>query len=87
LGPKSVDDLIALAKERPKQLTFASYGYGTLTHLLIAELNCVSGAEITHIPYKGGPEALGDVVAGRVTMMLEFYTATCAAETRRPTTR
>jgi tripartite-type tricarboxylate transporter receptor subunit TctC len=74
LGPKSVNDLIALAKERPKQLTFASYGYGTLTHLLIAELNRVSGAEITHIPYKGGPEALGDVVAGRVTMMLEFYT-------------
>lgn len=62
---KSIEELVILAKRKPGQLTAASYGNGTLTHLLITELARTTGTSIVHVPYKNAQEALTDVVAGR----------------------
>lgn len=56
--------LIALARERPGQLTF-SYGNQS-AHIASATLARMAGVEMTGIPYRGGPEALTDVIAGRI---------------------
>jgi tripartite-type tricarboxylate transporter receptor subunit TctC len=65
---KSVKDLIALAKARPGDLTFASGGAGTTSHLAGELFKGTTGTFITHIPYKGNVPALTDVVAGQTTL-------------------
>ena len=68
---KSVKDIIAAAKAKPGQLTFASGGIGG-SHQLSAELfKSISGIFITHIPYKGGAPASMDLMGGQVDMMFE----------------
>lgn len=76
LGVKSMTELIALAKAKPDQLTFGSWGSGTLTHLLGLQLAREAGIKIVHVPYKNAAAALNDVVAGHVAMMFD-YTLTC----------
>src|SRR6185369_15963459 len=61
---KDVRALIALAKARPGQLTYASGGNGTSNHLAGALLNYLAGVEITHVPYKGGGPAVLAVMTG-----------------------
>lgn len=69
VSAKSVRELIALAKSRPRQLTFASAGSGGGAHLA-AELFCsMAGTAMVHVPYKGTGPALLDVVAGQVSLM------------------
>lgn len=69
VAAKSVRELIALAKARPRQLTFASAGSGGGAHLA-AELFCsMAGITMVHVPYKGTGPALLDVVAGQVSLM------------------
>jgi tripartite-type tricarboxylate transporter receptor subunit TctC len=66
-GVKSVAELIALAKQKPGQLNFASAGTGSGTHLNGEKFKLAAGIDVVHIPYKGTPEALTDTMAGRVT--------------------
>ena len=66
-GIKSVAELIALAKQKPGQLNFASAGTGSGTHINGEKFKLAAGIDVAHIPYKGTPEALTDVMAGRVT--------------------
>jgi tripartite-type tricarboxylate transporter receptor subunit TctC len=66
---RSVADLVALAKSKPGELTFASSGNGTTTHLSGELFNRMAGVRITHVPYKGVPPAVADVMGGQVTMM------------------
>jgi len=66
---KSVKELIALAKSRPGQLNFASAGTGTAPHLSGELFNAMSGVKMTHVPYKGSPPAVLDLVAGSVDVM------------------
>ncbi len=66
---KSVNELVALAKAQPGGLTFASAGSGSLTHMAAELLNSAAGLDIRHIPYKGVPSAIPDLLGGRVTMM------------------
>jgi len=66
LGVKSVKELIALAKSKPGQLNFSSAGFGSGTHLNGEQFKMVAGINVTHIPYRGAPEALTDVITGRV---------------------
>ena len=66
-GIKSVAELIALAKQKPGQLNFASAGTGSGTHINGEKFKLAAGIDVVHIPYKGTPEALTDVMAGRVT--------------------
>jgi tripartite-type tricarboxylate transporter receptor subunit TctC len=66
---KSVKELVALAKSRPGQLNFASAGTGTAPHLSGELFNAMAGVKMTHIPYKGSPPAVLDLVAGSVDAM------------------
>lgn len=62
-------ELIALAKAKPRTITFGSAGNGQSNHLSGELLKSMAGIEITHVPYKGSAAALTDVVAGNVSMM------------------
>jgi tripartite-type tricarboxylate transporter receptor subunit TctC len=70
LSAQSVRDLIALAKAKPGQLNYASAGAGTSPHLATELFKTMAGIEMTHIPYKGIPPAVTDVIAGRVSMLM-----------------
>jgi tripartite-type tricarboxylate transporter receptor subunit TctC len=67
-APKTLKDLVSLAKPQPGKLNYASAGNGTLNHLLGEMLNKSAGIDLTHIPYKGAAAAATDVVSGVVPM-------------------
>jgi tripartite-type tricarboxylate transporter receptor subunit TctC len=75
LGVNSVQDLIALLKRDASKRSFASSGSGTSTHLTGELFADVIGVPLTHIPYKGTPQAMQDVVAGQVPFMFDQMTA------------
>jgi tripartite-type tricarboxylate transporter receptor subunit TctC len=64
-GWKSVGDLIATAKAKPGSLNYASAGVGSATHMNAEKFKLQAGFQATHVPYKGTPEAMTDVMAGR----------------------
>jgi tripartite-type tricarboxylate transporter receptor subunit TctC len=66
---KSVQDLISTAKAKPGVLNFASAGVGSATHVNAEKFRNVAGIEVTHIPFKGTPETIVEVSAGRVDFM------------------
>ncbi len=70
LGVKSVQELVALAKARPGQLNFSSAGTGSGMHFAGEVFKQAMQIDATHVPYKGVPEALNDVVGGRVQFTL-----------------
>ena len=74
LPVNSVRDLIALAKSKPKQLTFASAGNGTSQHLSGELFNVMAGVELVHVPYKGSSPGLADLVGGQVMMFFDNIT-------------
>jgi len=65
----SVKELIALAKAQPGKLNYASAGNGTANHLAMELFKHMAGIDIVHVPYKGAPQAVTDVVAGHMNMM------------------
>ncbi|MGE5525765.1 MAG: tripartite tricarboxylate transporter substrate binding protein [Rhodospirillaceae bacterium] len=69
LPVRNIRELIAFAKPRPGQIDFASSGTGGSQHLAGELLNVMAGIKLEHIPYKGSPPALIDVLAGRVALM------------------
>jgi len=66
LGVKTLAEYVALAKAKPGGLDFASTGPGSASHLAGELFNARAGIEVVHIPYKGGAQALQDVLTGRV---------------------
>jgi tripartite-type tricarboxylate transporter receptor subunit TctC len=66
LPAKSVNDLIALARRRPGELSFASYGTGSINHLGAELFNSMADIQANHIPYRGSAPALADLIAGRI---------------------
>ncbi len=66
---KSVKELIAYSKANPKRLTFASTGIGSPPHLSGELLKSMTGADMTHVPYKGTGPALTDLMGGQVSLM------------------
>jgi len=66
---KTVQDLIAQAKQNPGKLTYGSVGAGGVNHLAMAWVATVKGLQMEHIPYKGLVQALQDIAAGRVDTM------------------
>jgi len=66
LGVKTLAEYIALAKAKPNGLEYASTGSGSASHLAGELFNARAGVEIVHIPYKGGAQAMQDVLSGRV---------------------
>ena len=69
LPVKNVKELIALAKAKPGQLTFASSGAGSITQLATELFNDMAGIKMIHIPYKGTGPALTDTIGGQVQLM------------------
>jgi tripartite-type tricarboxylate transporter receptor subunit TctC len=65
---KSVKDLIAIARSKPGQLTFGSAGVGSPPHLAGELFKSMAKVEITHVPYKGSPLALNDLMGGQIDM-------------------
>ncbi len=68
---KSVQDVIAFAKQNPDKLNYASSGNGTPGHVGFELFKFMTGTTITHVPYKGGAAGIVDLMAGRVQLMLE----------------
>jgi tripartite-type tricarboxylate transporter receptor subunit TctC len=66
VGVKSVKELIDLAKAKPDQLSFASSGVATGTHLAAELFKVMTGVKMVHVPYAGSPQAVTDLLAGRV---------------------
>lgn len=64
-GWKSVADVIAAAKAKPGQLNYASAGTGSATHMNAEKFKLRAGIDAQHVPFKGTPEALTDVIGGR----------------------
>jgi tripartite-type tricarboxylate transporter receptor subunit TctC len=69
LPAKSVKELIALAQTQPGKLNYASAGNGVANHLAMELFKQMAGVNIVHVPYKGAPQAVTDVVAGNMNMM------------------
>jgi tripartite-type tricarboxylate transporter receptor subunit TctC len=66
---KSIKELVALAKAQPGKLNYASAGSGAANHLAMELFRSMAGVNITHVPYKGAPQAVSDVLAGHMNMM------------------
>jgi tripartite-type tricarboxylate transporter receptor subunit TctC len=77
LPVKSVKEFIALAKARPGEINYASSGPGGSGHMAGELFKLVTGVNLVHIPYKGAPPALNDLIAGQVQVM--FGTILAAA--------
>jgi len=71
---KSVKELVALAKARPRGLNYASSGNGTPYHLAGELLKSMAGVDIIHVPYKGSSEARTGVMSGQVEIMIDAIT-------------
>src|SRR5262245_44849606 len=71
LPAQSVNDVIALAKAKPGQLSFASAGNGGAPHLAGELFKSLTGTELLHVPYRGSGPAVVDLVAGRVAIMFD----------------
>jgi tripartite-type tricarboxylate transporter receptor subunit TctC len=68
LPVRNVKDLVALAKGRPGEINFGSAGQGATTHLAVELFILLSKVKLTHVPYKGSPQAVADLVAGNVQL-------------------
>src|SRR4029077_21023735 len=82
--PKTVADIVELARKTPGGLDFASSGNGTLQHLCLELLKFRAKVPINHIPYRGGGPALNDVVAGQVKYFFSNGSAPVCLLYRRP---
>lgn len=69
-GFKTVQELVAAAKTKPGSFNFASAGIGTSTHLSAERFRFSAGFQAVHVPFKGGPEAVTEVMAGRVDFFI-----------------
>jgi tripartite-type tricarboxylate transporter receptor subunit TctC len=68
-GWKTAQDFVAAAKAKPGSINYGSAGLGTATHISAERFRLAAGFEATHVPYKGGAEALTDLLGGRI----DFY--------------
>jgi tripartite-type tricarboxylate transporter receptor subunit TctC len=79
-GINSLPELIAQARQRPNELSYASTGRGRLTHLAMELLEARANVKLRLVPYAGGPaEAMGDVIGNRVNIILDGYAGLAGA--------
>ncbi|OHE89573.1 MAG: hypothetical protein A3G75_13640 [Verrucomicrobia bacterium RIFCSPLOWO2_12_FULL_64_8] len=75
---KSLKELVALAKAKPGQLSFASTGVASVGHLTGELINNLAGIRLTHVPYKGSGQAVTDILGGHVHVMFSGFSSTLA---------
>ena len=68
---KNAADVLAMAKQSPGKLSFASSGAGSSTHMSAELFKSMAGVDLLHVPYKGSGPAMLDLIAGRVSLMFE----------------
>ena len=73
LPAKNIAELIALAKKKPDELSYASFGNGSASHLAGELFTNQAGIKMTHIPYKGGAPAITDTLSGQVPMSFSAF--------------
>jgi tripartite-type tricarboxylate transporter receptor subunit TctC len=73
---KTIPELIAYAKANPGKLSFASTGTGAVPHLAGEMLKSMAGIDMVHVPYKGGPPALNDIMGNQIQL---FFADTAIA--------
>lgn len=69
-GLQNVADMVKWAKANPGKLNFASTGAGTTTHLAFEYMAMMTGINLNHVPYKGNPQAMNDLLAGQVQLFI-----------------
>jgi tripartite-type tricarboxylate transporter receptor subunit TctC len=74
-APNDMKEFIALAKQQPGRISYASSGPGGQQHLSMETVKHMAGLDVAHIPYKGFGQALGDVMAGHVPLIFGGITA------------
>jgi tripartite-type tricarboxylate transporter receptor subunit TctC len=70
LPAKTVRELVSLSKAKPKEMLYGTPGVGSIHHLTVEMLNRAAGINLMHVPYKGGPPAVIDTIAGRVQLVI-----------------
>lgn len=78
-APRTVTELVAEARRRPGEVTFSSAGVGSTGHLAGELLKQRAGIDMTHVPYRGGGQALADLLAGRIDLLFAAIPATAPA--------
>jgi tripartite-type tricarboxylate transporter receptor subunit TctC len=73
LPVRTVQEFITYAKARPGKLSFGSTGVGALDYLAAQLFMKETGVEMVHVPYKGGPAALNDLLAGAIDVIIEVF--------------
>lgn len=71
LSARNVAEVVAHARANPGKLAYASYSAGTISHTMGLELNKAAGIDLNHVPYKGSPPALQDVMGGHIALMFD----------------
>jgi tripartite-type tricarboxylate transporter receptor subunit TctC len=74
-GPKSVKELIDMAKAKPGMLNYASAGLGSASSIGVELLKAQAGIDIVHVPYRGLPEAHTSVMRGDASLFMSFFSA------------
>jgi tripartite-type tricarboxylate transporter receptor subunit TctC len=69
---RSLQDILAAARQQPGALTFGSSGPGTSSHLSGELVKAMAGVDFSHVPYKGSGAVYPDLIAGRVTMLFDL---------------
>ncbi len=69
---KSISELIAMAKAKPGEIAYASAGNGTTNHLAVEQFKQMTDINLLHVPYRGNPLAVVDVIGGRVPVFFDF---------------
>ena len=70
VAAKSVKELVALAKAKPKSVNYGSGGVGSSAHLAVELFMRLAGVQLQHVPYKGAGPALTDTIGGQIQMMI-----------------
>jgi tripartite-type tricarboxylate transporter receptor subunit TctC len=75
LPARSVKELVALAKARRGEITYATSGQGSISHLSMELFALLAGAQFTHVPYKGNGQSIADTMAGQTQMLFAAIAA------------
>ena len=75
LKGKSLSDILAMAKQKPGTLQYASSGLGSTSHVSAALMESMTGIDMLHVPYRGAAPALQDVMADRVSLSVDVITS------------
>jgi tripartite-type tricarboxylate transporter receptor subunit TctC len=72
VSAKSLPELIALAKQKPGEIAYASAGHGSMNHLAVELFKLQTGIDVRHVPYRGNPLAAIDVISGQVPLFFDY---------------